>query len=145
MKVHIKVYRFWYKISKCPHFRTFLLRNWELWISLIHDSLTLGVKLHLRQESTVLGLWREETRISSSCAVICGLAYVILLHLRSCSQVPGGLTHSSKEECSKRTPAVGCLSCSSWSLRCSIFHLPKIHRIPRISNMQQLCSAQALC
>lgn len=106
MKVHIKVYRFWYKISKCPHFSTVLLRNKELWTSLIHITLTLVARLHLKQESTAPGLRREETRISSSWAVIYGLVYVILLHLRSCSHVPGGLLHSSKENCSKRTPAV---------------------------------------
>lgn len=130
MKVCIKVYRFWYKISKCPHFSTVLLRNKELWTSLIHITLTLVARLHLKQESTAPGLWREETRISSSWAVIYGLAYVILLHLRSCSHAPGGLLHSSKEDCSKRTPAVGSLSCSSWSLCCFIFDPPKLHRFP---------------
>lgn len=145
MKVRIKVYRFWYKISKCPHFSTVLLRNKELWTSLIHITLTLVVRLHLKQESTAPGLRREETRISSSWAGIYGLAYVILLHLRSCSHVPGGLLHSSKEDCSKRTPAVGPLSRSSWSLCCFIFDPPKLHRFPCTSDMQQLCSAQALC
>lgn len=39
----------------------------------------------------------------------------------------------------------GSFPCFSWSLCCFIFDPPKLHRFPCMSDMQQLCSAQALC
>lgn len=72
--------------------------SWHWWCQrTIAITLTLAVTLHLRQVSAGLGLQRQKARISVSWVVVYGLAYVVLLCVRSWSHMPRGILHSTRK------------------------------------------------